>query len=231
MCYTCDKADGRDGFIVEIVRAALKHSGVSVQYHVVPWTRAIEEVRAGKYQALIGASKGDAPDFMFTKEPQAMMSNRAWVKKSDPWRYHGVESLKGRKLGVIADYFYGDDIMEYISKNTADKVGVQVLGGDNALALNVRKLKAGRVDVVIEDVNVMREYLVGAKDVDALDDAGEVTPEAKKLEVNGLYAAFSPKDPRSGTLVKQLESGMAKILASGEFAEILKRYNVVERKN
>jgi polar amino acid transport system substrate-binding protein len=222
--YTCDNGGGKDGVMIDIARAALALSNIDVKYEIVPWSRAIDATRQGKYQALVGAAKGDAPDFIFSKKPQIMSSFKVWVLKGDNWKYRDISSLNGKHVGAVSGYFYGSDVDKFIQEHQSDKLGVQLLGGDNALELNIRKLKAKRIDVMIEDAHVVRDYYTKKQqDIDIVDAGNVVSPE-KHVEEEGLYVAFSPKDPKSKEYVAKLEYGIAQLKKSGEMQKILNHY-------
>ncbi len=224
--YTCGKEEGKDGVMVDLARAALASSKIRVDYKIVPWSRAIDGVRAGEYHAIVGAAKGDAPDFVFPHNPQAMSLSKAWVVRGNGWKYTGVASLAGKRVGAIADYYYGSDIANFIQTHQSDKMALQLLGGDNALELNLRKLKAGRIDVFIEDENVIRDYFAKKKLPLDVVAAGNVTSLEKRREEESLYVAFSPVNSRSKEYAQKLEVGMENLRRTGALQEILRHYGV-----
>lgn len=227
--FTCAKEDGKDGYLIDLVTAALAKHGVTVKYEIVPWTRAVEGTRQGAYDAVVGAFKGDAPDFVFTKKPQVYAENTAWVRLDDAWAYKGAASLEGRKLGAVADYFYGSDMAEYLDKHSGDKMAIQLLGGDNALSLNLRKLLAKRIDVLIEEKHVVQEYYASKGKKLDVKPAGGVVAQHKRLEEEGAYVAFSPaKKDSSQQLAVQLEQGIELMRASGELTRLQKKYGINE---
>ncbi|NDC56670.1 MAG: hypothetical protein EBZ69_07685, partial [Alphaproteobacteria bacterium] len=91
--FTCDPASDphKPGFLIDIVKAVFEKKGHVVTYRLLPWTRAINDTREGKYAALVGASQADGPDFIFHRTPLSTMQNAFFVKKDNPWRYTGLE--------------------------------------------------------------------------------------------------------------------------------------------
>ena len=148
--YNCEPKSDLPGFMVEIAVKIFESKGHTVDYDIMPWARAIQDTRKGKYNAIIGAGKEDAPDFIFPAIEQAQMVNVFYVRKGFPWQYAGVASFKDNVLGVIKDYTYVEEIDVYISENAKNSKRVQIVSGDTALDSNIKKLLAGRVDILIE---------------------------------------------------------------------------------
>lgn len=62
----------QEGYIVDVVREVFATSGISVDYQIVPWARAVQDTRKGAYDGVIGASIADAPGFVFPTEMLAI---------------------------------------------------------------------------------------------------------------------------------------------------------------
>lgn len=220
--YNCAPEDEHPGFIIEIAKQAFAKHGIEVQYSVLPWTRAIEETRLGKYTAIVAASRDDAPDFVYPKVPQGWMRNMFYVKKGSTWRYSGIKSLNGISLGTIADYSYNPEIDGYIAKHRGDMKYIQVISGDNALETNVKKLLAGRIGALIEGQYVMDYYLSQHPNAGQMEVAGSLPA----TDTDNLFVAFSPKGPKAKQYAKILSDEMQAMRKSGELAKILASYNL-----
>lgn len=221
--YNCEPNSDEPGFMVDIARIVFKKAGHTVEYGVMPWARAIQDTRKGKYNGIIGAGKDDAPDFVFPENELAVMSGEFYVKKGADWEYKGLESLKDKVLGVIKDYTYSDVIDGYIEENGQNSKRVQVASGDNALDSNVKKLLAGRIDILIEDSNVMGLYIKENRKEKMLLTAGTLAPDE-------LFIAFSPNNPKSTEYAKTLSDGIVDMRKSGELAIILEKYGLKDWK-
>jgi polar amino acid transport system substrate-binding protein len=211
----------RPGFMIEIAREVLGKAGHSIDYALMPWERALDSVRKGEHDCVVGASPGDAPDFVFPEEPMGMDASVFFVKKGNPWRYSGVESLPSIRLGVIAGYAYGDVLDAYIERGGA---AVQPVSGAAALEQNLRKLQAGRLDAVVESAAV----LAGKAHELGLDGAFE--PAGSPDEPEPVYVACSPAKPAAREYARLLTEGMRALRASGALATILSRYGVADWK-
>ncbi len=221
--YNCNPKSPHPGFMVDIAKQAFAKHNIDVVYSIVPWTRAIEETRKGQHSAIIGAAFGDAPDFIFPQIPQGFVQNHFYVKKGGTWRYSGADSLKNIIIGVIADYSYSDEMDQYISKYKLDPEKISMISGDNALGINISKLKRDKIGTVLEGKYVMDYYLSQNNMKGTLDDAGTLPPSKDDF----LHIAFSPKDKKQARRYAQiLSEETAKMRASGELARILDIYGL-----
>jgi len=212
------------GYMIEIVKAIFGKAGHTVDYQLIPRTRAIEETRKGSFTAIIGALKGDAPDFVFPRANIGLQRTAFFVKAGSKWKYTGISSLASVSLAVIADYAYGgeeDGLDAYIAANSQNRNLIQVAFGDNALETNIRKLLAGRAGAVVEDMTVMLAYLKST------GRAGQAVP-AGQLESSEMYIAFSPANPKAKEYADLYDKGIAALRASGELARILAAYGLTD---
>ena len=57
--YNCEPSDNHSGYMIEIIELAAKSAGHKVDYKIVPWSRALVDVRLGQINGVVGASDGD----------------------------------------------------------------------------------------------------------------------------------------------------------------------------
>ncbi len=96
---------------------------------------------------------------------------------------------------------------------------MEFVAGDDALQKNLAKLLAGRVDVVLDDGNVLRSKIA------ALGLEGKVKV-VQGPRSTPLFIAFSPASPEAADLAKILDRGIEKLRANGGLATIMARYHV-----
>jgi len=221
--YNCSEKGTPPGFLVEFAREIFSAAGHTVEYKVVPWARAVEEVKAGRYTALLGAVPEEAPELVYPGRPAWHSVDGFYVKKGNPWRYTGKESLLKVTLGAIIDYGYGGGIQEYVEEHGSDPKRVQLSSGEEPLHVNVRKLLAGRVDVVVEDTAVMDHYASNQQLGEKIELAGTSEPQP-------VYISFSPKESKAKEYSALLSKGLEELEKSGAGAKILKRYGIETRK-
>lgn len=223
--YNCAENEEKRGYMVEIARAALAKSGVTIEYKTMPWSRALELTRKGDFDALIGAAKSDAEGFVYPKTVQGFAEMQLWTKPESQWVFSGVESFQNMSIGAIADYSYSDAVDAYLQDHLHDKDHIQLVGGDTPMELNLRKLAAGRIDVMLEDKNVLFYHFSSQGKSFPLRDAGSLM-ETEPRENSFLYVAFSPNKPNSQHYADLLDQGMQALRQSGELKKILDSYHI-----
>lgn len=219
--YNCEPGEDKPGFMIEVAQEIFKENGIDVVYKVVPWTRAIDEVRKGKYNATVGGYIDDTPDFIFPEHAMAKSVDAFYIKQDGPldWSYKGVSSLETVSIGVIRDYSYGAIVDQYISDHKKDSSRIQFASGDNALEQNVKKLLAGRIQVVVEDGDVMQRFLTASNQKDKIKMVGHDEGE-------NVYIAFSPNEAHSKQYAEMLSEGIARYEQSGRLQAIKAKYDV-----
>ncbi len=216
----CAVGAERPGYAVEVARYAFERAGHTVEYRTMNWARSVEESRRGRYTAVIGAIPADVPDFVIPTQSLGASANSFFVRAGSPWKFGGLPSLAGVTVGVIRDYAYGAEYDAYFAQHKADPRRVQVASGDDALEINLKKLAAGRLDVVIEDAPVgryaVRRLGLGEKIIYCCDD-GEPAP---------FYLAFSPAHPKAREYAELFSKGVEELRASGKLRKILAAYGL-----
>lgn len=216
-----DPNSATPGFMIEIAQKALAKAGHTVDYAIMPWERALDSVRKGTFDCVVGAYKSDAPDFVFPTNSQGIDSNVVYVKKGNTWRYTDLNSLKQVKLGGIQGYSYGDEIDAFIEQNPDN---IKLAYGPTALEQNIKKLAAGRLDGVLESPSVFEAKLKEMNLQGQFEPAGTIT------EAEGLYIACSPAKSGSPSIVKLIDDGTQALRESGELATILNKYGLKDWK-
>lgn len=213
--HTC-AAGPHPGYMVDIAREALALAGHRVEYRTVPWTRAKQDVRDGKADGAVGFLLAEAEGYGVHKVPLGRQGNAVVVRADDPFVFSGLESLRGRIIGSIQEYSYSTAIDGWLATHRAQ---VHALGGEDALERNLKKLLAGRVDVVVEDEAVLRGKLGGG--VDRVRIAGHMAG-------GDLFIAFTPASARGEAFANALDAGIVQLRASGRLAQILAAYGLTD---
>ncbi|UTF58642.1 ABC transporter substrate-binding protein [Gilvimarinus sp. DA14] len=220
--YNCEPGSEAPGFMIEIAEGAFAAHGVKVDYRVMPWLRALHAVQKGALDGVIGASKIEAPGFVFPAMAQGRMRNGFWVAAPNPWTYSGVESLQNVRLGVIGGYSYGEEIEAYI-QDPANAAQVTVLSGEDPLLRGASMLLRNRLDVLLEDEQVMRHWMAEHNFQSRFSLAGS----ARNSDIfSQVYVAFSPAGEKSAIYAQWLTDYMEKARRSGELAAILQKYGI-----
>jgi polar amino acid transport system substrate-binding protein len=209
----------KPGYMIELANAIFSRHNITVQYSLLPWERAVEQTREGLYSCVVGAYHSDTPDFIFPKQHWGLDNPKFFIKKEDNWRYTGdVNSLTDRKVGLITGYSYTEAFDDYAKKQ--DTIHIQFTRGNNALETNIKKLRIGRIDTLVESAHVMNAKLKNLGIPGALKEAGNISAPVK------MYMACTPKHQSSQLFVDIIDNEMKNLETSGELKTILKRYGL-----
>ena len=218
--FTCnpDMEGGKEGFMTDVVRYALRNAGYDLEVIMMPYVRAVKQTRAGEVDGIVVVGKLFAPDLIYPKMPVVSQRVAFIVKKGTDWKYKGVNSLKTKTIGIVKGYHYVDeDLQNYLlSKENADKI--QVIYGLDTTERNIKKLLAGRIDIYLEGEFSLLYALakLGARDKvvfagftdDAFDD----------------YVGFSPKSKKADELASLVSRTITDLKKTGELNGFLTPY-------
>ena len=220
--FVCSVEPKLPGFGVEIARRAFELAGHSTEFSEMAWAKAVVDARGGKKDALVGALKADAPEFIFPKNSIGRQISCFYTLKKSNWSYSGNASLSKKALGVVNDYKYGSPLDQYIEHNQANHQLIDQIAGIDTVRRQVRKLVSSRVDVFVEDQSVMAFFFQ--------HDGAEYSNQLRKagcLKGVELYVAFSSADPEASRLrAAEFDRGVATLNASGELKKIMAKYGL-----
>ena len=217
----CGQDDAQKGFMIDAAVEAFAYSDIKVVYMEIPWTRAVGLARKGEIHAIVGAFRGDAPDFHFPQFPLLNITNRFFAMKSNSWQYSNIRSLNDVKLGSIKGYDYGDELNSYIqSVVDTEESNVHQMYGNEAVTRSIQFLKKGRIDVFVEAGPV---FWYHAKQL-GLSDKVQTVGYVSKPEP--CFIAFSPNIERSKGLALALDKGVIMLKETKRLQAIAEKYGL-----
>lgn len=205
---------GDQGMALRIVREAFRSQGHDVVYTFLPWGRALEETRAGKWDgtAYWGRKPEHEKSFLLSDNvltEQWVVLHRATLAVD--WKQ--PEDLLPYAFGAIKTYTYTP---EFHALFASGRLRVDWTPDDIAL---LHKLAAGRVDAVLLDRNVacylIDQHLTGAQ-------ARTIRAHPRLITENFTTHLMLPKAlPQSAARLEAMNKGLAALRASGEYRRLL----------
>lgn len=220
--FTCDPAGDKPGILAEVAKEIFEKAGYKFVYESTSWARAVDQTRAGEFNAVMGALVSDAPDFIFPKANVAQQESCFYTLKDSKWKFAGAASFKDFSVGVVKDYSYGDPLDAWVAKNGETKNVTKIHGVDTAKKLR-DILVAGRVVAMAEDKSVV-SYLTNSDPDAASKEAWKQVKSAGCQKSLPLHVAFSPKAANSKALVEIFDKGVKDLKASGRLEAIRSKY-------
>ncbi|WP_108652002.1 substrate-binding periplasmic protein [Dongshaea marina] len=219
--YNGEPKSSRPGYAIEIVEKIFQSAGHEISYSLLPWKRAIQLTRQGRYNAIIGSYKEDAPDFIFPEEEIGISDNAFFVRKGEPWRYQGLESLKGKTIGLIMGYNYGQELDPFLQRHTQY---IQYAYGADPLEININKLLYKRFDLLLENSIVLTHK------ASRMGVSNDIEYAGRTEHIHKIYLAFSPRDNQSTNYAALVTRGIRELRQSGVLQQILDRYGLKDWK-
>lgn len=201
------------GLYPTLITTALNVAGVGVRVTAKPWKRCIADMDSGAagvggiYKNEDRIKRYDFSDPIFVEKMAV------YFLDSQPLEFSGVDSLVGRRVGVVRGWSYGDAFDKAVRDG---KISVEEVSAD---ANNFQKLLAKRINVVlaIEEAGT------------ALLKAGQwqqVQKSPRYLFENPTYLAFNKSAAQTDTLGKfnkviadMKKSGQLNALAAAELGK------------
>lgn len=204
------------GIAVDMVTEAFKRQGYTVELQILPWTRALQMVQDGDTDGIFCAfySEERAVYMQYLKEPISTEAQYVYTLKDSPVKFDGtLESLKTYRIGVLQDWFYGDDFNEAVK---AESLNVEMV---TDLPINIQKLLDGRIDVMINPHLSTLYYL---KQMNAQEQVVE-QPVAFR-EPTGLYLCFTKKRFVNQELIQKIDEEIVRMKTDGTYQTIVDQY-------
>jgi PAS domain S-box-containing protein len=149
--FSFKEDDKIDGFSYDYINLIIKKSGLKIQIQMDNWSNNFNKFKTKQIDLIdvISYKKSRAPYTNFTK-PYFEIGNVVFARKGELDNYTGLESLQGKKVGIMKDVFYTDTL-----KNLQL---FTLLEFDTSRDL-MNALAYEKVDVTIDNLIVGQEFI------------------------------------------------------------------------
>lgn len=197
------------GLALAVVRRAFELAGRQVQFHFLPWPRALAETRDGRWDATAhwGVTPERRRDFLLSDN----LYTEHWLllhRRNMALDWRSIDDLRPYRLGMVPEYTYTPELWQ------AARSGRLRYEQPRNDVVSLRMLLLGRIDVLPLDRNVACDTL-----------AHQFTPaEGQALSAHPrpfndqftTHVLFPPAKPGSEALRATFNRGLAQLRASGE---------------
>lgn len=209
--YICDLSSSSQGIMLDILKDIFKPAGKNVSFQKFPLTRGIREVQLNHVQGIVGILPTMAADLIFPRQPLLTTQFCFFTLSDSKWKFKGFhQKYDDVLIGVIE----GKEIGPLFNKAFSHRT--EVLGVDQSVSRLIKMLRKRRIDILIEEKNVVASTLKKGK-MATLRMAGCL---AEKNE----FVGFSPSNPRSKEYAEIFEKGILKLKKNEKIQTIIKRY-------
>ncbi len=208
-----DRSLPEQGLAVELVRHIYSRTDYEPKFTIENWSRAIEGVRVGVYDALavVWYSEERNKDFLFST-PYLGGELIIIKRRANHRRYYRLQDLAGARLGVQTDYAYDVDFSVV--------PGLQLVE-ENHLIQNLLKLLQGEVDFVIGDRRTMSQQIHEFLNA----SAGEFKIVDINLPQRPRHVAASRDVNGHEDMIKAFNAALDTVRQDGSYDAIIKKWD------
>ncbi|WP_136513906.1 substrate-binding periplasmic protein [Geomonas edaphica] len=205
--YSAEVASRPQGFSVDFITAAYKAVGVTVVYKVVPYARAMSQVKDGHYAGCFNAGEIESlkADYLLPKQSIMISDPVVWGTISAP-HIKSYKDLERKTVGVVNGYNY--DLQLTDNEKIVKDVGPTELS-------SMKKLALGRIDFTVIDRWVSL-YLISRNKSDLQGKIRQVGV----LQSIRIIPVFSKLHPDGAKARDLYDKGMAIIKKDGTYEKI-----------
>lgn len=197
------------GYASRIVTEAFKLQGITVKYDFLPWKRAYEMSKRGKWDAtFLWTITDERRPFFNASDPIIEDQDVFFHLKSTVFDWNTVEDLKGIKIGATLGYEYGETFQQ------AEKEGVIQVERVSDDETNFKKLLGKRMPVFVCSITV--GYALLNKMYNA-ETVALFTNHPKPVKETSYHLLFSKAVPENEKRIIEFNSGLQKLKANGQF--------------
>lgn len=207
--YVYDDGNGVQGIVYDIVDTVMQKMEAEYTLDSYAWARVVAVTDGEEVDfSYPWAGKPERFEKYIMVGPIHTGRNMFAIPVDSQISYNRFEDLKGLTIGTVRSYSYGKDFDEanFLKKDSQNT--------DNKAL--IKKLQAGRVDVIIGDENVLNAERRKLGD----DFKFKFLPKAVK-EVD-RYVAFPKSNPEKA---KKFAAALQAIKDDGTYDAILKKYS------
>jgi len=177
------EGDQVKGPIVDKIRNAFIKLNINPKIVIFPISRRLAMVKAGEADAYFSLKKTieRESDYLFTNVPLLQQPFVFFARSNSGINWDGkIENITKYKIGVVTKTSYGKVFDDYVKNRIITNIEET-----QTFELNIKKLIAGRIDLVINS------YDVGMYIITNLHAENEITALSPAIEIVNSYLAFT----------------------------------------
>lgn len=197
----------RQGFISEIISTAFKRSGHKTETLFLPWQRAFDGTKSGKYTALYTVWYREDREQWFAYSDPLTPNEIGFLKRVDSdITFNEFTDLKDYKIGTVKGYSTPSGFEEA-------ELNTESVAEDR---INILKLLRNRIDLVLID-KINGQHILNTEHSDRKDEVEWLV----SVQTDPQYLVFSRKDPDFEQKLSDFNDGLKAITDDGTLDKII----------
>ena len=217
----------RRGVVIEMFSDIYQAAGYDLRFLEVPYARGMQMVESGQCDLLPEKeySPNDAKGFVYAQKETFKYPTAFVVRHGDPWRYQGIESVRGKRVGTGPGWNYSsvnEGYQNYLD-DPANQEMVEVIAGNADVVERIlNMIIAGRLDLYADNLFVL-QYVINLAGLGEKLDI--VTPGLGKLLVEKPIFSLKLATQKRQKLMEIWDKGR-QALNEAEEITYIKRYGL-----
>lgn len=208
--YRILKGSIYSGIYIDIINEVAKEAGIKLIFVEVPFQRALEEMKTGKVDIMLGPNKTkEREEYMhFIEKYPFPREDKVFYYLNKDFAINNYDDLYGKRIDVLRG-------AKYFDKFDNDTKLIKSPVNDYLQALN--KIRAKRTDLVIMPEQ-QGDYILKENKLQYFNKS------KFRVEGNLSYVAVSKKSKNYSTLVEKLNYGLEKVNKKAYDRKIIDMY-------
>lgn len=210
--YVTEGDQGPEGLATSIVSEAFARIGKHAQIKLYPMNRALNLVSQRQVDGLFPLKKTPERELtmVYPHQPLLIQDYVFFVRKNSTWKFNGqLASIAGARIGITRNVFYSPRL------DQALKAGLfAAVDSTDSHELNLRKLLAGRVDIVPCSRTVALQLL------QAMPGGNNAVQTGPSIEKVASYLVFTP-GPEAAKLAALFDQTMTRMTKDGSLNRLM----------
>lgn len=196
------------GLAAKLIRDIFLEAGYQVRFQFLPWARAYQDTKQGRYAATAVWMKAPSREVDFWYSDAVLEEQFVFFHlKSQPFVFNSLDDLVDVDLGGGLGYSYGP---AFDAALAAGRIKLSRVGDT---AQNFRRLLKGRIQAFPEEQRV--GYQVLHAQLGAFSD--QISHHPQPLLINHSFVLFPKQATQSEDLQKIFNKGLAAFRQSGRY--------------
>lgn len=194
---------------LDLVSTALARAGYIAKNEIVALDAVLDGLRADKFDGSAALWRSEERE-QFLLYSDALLENRLLLiaRKGSDVSAASVHELTGKKVGIVIDYAYGDDL-----EQAKEPVFVRGASTDD----NLRALLHGELDYVIADALVVHQLAQQFP----RQTREKLATGTKPLIMRTLHFTVRKNFPNAARIMENFNRELAKMLSDGSYHDAL----------
>lgn len=207
------------GLDVELIQMVAERLSCKVKYQQDSWGNLLVLLKSGKIDLVLGASITDErKTYALFSEPYRSEEFLLYIRAEEEHKYRQASVvdfvLDGKKIGIIGEYFYGDELSSLMDDEKYGSSFKSAFMGE----INLARLLDGDIDGFLED------SFVGASLVRRKGLGKYITPHQAKISTGDVYVMFSRASVKP-ELVGDFNKALLELKNTGEYDKLVNKYS------